>query len=79
MEIVRVTSKFQITLPKKVREDLKTKKGDRVVFIKEGEKWVLLNLPRDDVEALRYLGMKAKLKGTAEKVHEEMEDWERKE
>ena len=77
MEVTKLSSKFQITLPKKVREDLNAKEGDSILFIKEKEKWVLMKLPRDPVEALRYLGKRAKLKGDAAQVHEEMEEWER--
>ncbi|MHA1362867.1 MAG: AbrB/MazE/SpoVT family DNA-binding domain-containing protein [Candidatus Freyarchaeota archaeon] len=77
MEIAKLSSKFQVTLPKKVREDLKAKKGDRILFVKRGESWEVFRLPSDPVEALKCLGKKAKLKGTAKEVHEEMEAWER--
>lgn len=77
MELTRLSSKFQITLPKRVREDLKAGEGDRIVFVKEGEKWVLVRLPSDSIEALKYLGKKAALKGTTKEVHREMEAWER--
>jgi AbrB family looped-hinge helix DNA binding protein len=77
MRISKLSSKFQITLPKKVREDIGAKEGDRILFVKEKGKWVLLRVPSDPVEALRYLGRSAKLRGTATKVHEEMEAWER--
>jgi len=76
MEMTKLSSKFQITLPKRVREDLQAKEGDRIVFIKDKDKWVLIKLPRDTVDALRYLGRHAKLKGTARDVHREMEAWE---
>jgi|Deesub1362A_J573_1020465.scaffolds.fasta_scaffold00127_20 AbrB family looped-hinge helix DNA binding protein len=77
MEAAKLSSKFQLTLPKKVREDLEVKEGDRIVFIKEEKSWVIIKLPSDPVEALKYLGRKANLKGTAKEVHEEMEAWER--
>ncbi len=32
----KVSEKFQITLPRQVRESIRIKAGDRVVFIKEG-------------------------------------------
>lgn len=77
MEITKLSSKFQITLPKRVREDLEAREGDRIVFVKDKDKWALVKLPSDTVDALRYLGKKAKLRGTAKEVHREMEAWER--
>lgn len=41
-----LTSKNQMTLPKKVREDLNLKPGDRLVFRKQGEQYVLEAKPR---------------------------------
>ena len=43
--MVSVTKKYQITIPKEVREDLNIQQGDRVVFIKDtNEKWVLMTM-----------------------------------
>ena len=39
--MAKVTAKMQITVPKKVREVLKVKPGDRVLFIMDGDKIVL--------------------------------------
>lgn len=77
MKIVKLSSKHQITLPRIIREDLGAKKGDRITYIKDRDKWVIVKLPRDTVDALRYFGKRAKLKGTVTEVHEEMEDWEK--
>ncbi len=76
MELVKLSSKFQITLPKKVREDIKARAGDKILFVKKGEHWILMKLPADPVEALKYLGSKAGLKGDATQIHGEMEEWE---
>lgn len=76
MEVTRLSSKFQITLPKRVREDLEAREGDRIVFIKDIDKWVLVRLPSNPVKALKHLGQKANLMGTAREVHREMEGWE---
>jgi len=76
MEVAKLSSKFQLTLPKKVREDLKAEAGDRILLVKEKGGWVLVRLPRNPVEALRYLGRKAGLKGDSAEVHKEMEEWE---
>ncbi|MEE8167524.1 MAG: AbrB/MazE/SpoVT family DNA-binding domain-containing protein [Candidatus Hydrothermarchaeales archaeon] len=76
MEVSRLSSKFQITLPKRVREELGANEGDRIVFVKDNDRWVLVRLPSDPVKALKHLGRKAKLSGTAREVHREMEVWE---
>jgi len=36
--MVVVTRKYQVTIPKEVREELKIKVGDNMVFVKEA-KW----------------------------------------
>lgn len=44
-----LTSKNQMTLPKKVREDLNLRPGDRLVFRKQGGQYVLEAKPRRSV------------------------------
>jgi len=41
MSTATLTSKGQMTLPKEVRDDLKLKPGDKVEFIREGDRYVL--------------------------------------
>lgn len=43
MEIAKVTSKGQITIPLEVRNSLGLKSGDKVLFIEENGKWVIAN------------------------------------
>jgi AbrB family looped-hinge helix DNA binding protein len=43
MELAKVTSKGQITIPKDIREKLNIKTGDKVIFIEEGNKIVFAN------------------------------------
>ena len=43
MEIAKVTSKGQITIPKEVRNRLNLKTGDKVLFLEEKGKWVIAN------------------------------------
>ena len=43
MEISRVTSKGQITIPIEIRKKLNLKTGDKVVFIEEGDKIIFAN------------------------------------
>lgn len=35
--MVMVTRKYQVTIPKEVREDLKIEVGDKVIFVKEAD------------------------------------------
>jgi len=43
--VVSVTKKYQVTIPKEVREDLGINAGDKVVFVKTKEgKWVLMTV-----------------------------------
>lgn len=43
--MVSVTKKFQVTIPKEVREDLNIHSGDKIVFVKNKEgSWVLMTV-----------------------------------
>ncbi len=43
--MVSVTKKFQVTIPREVRDDLHIKSGDRVVFVKNQEgNWELMTI-----------------------------------
>jgi antitoxin PrlF len=43
--MVSVTKKYQVTIPKEVREDLNIQQGDQIVFVKNREgKWVLMTV-----------------------------------
>jgi len=43
MEIAKITSKGQITIPIDIRKKLNLKDGDKVIFIEDGERIVLAN------------------------------------
>lgn len=43
MEIAKVTSKGQVTIPVAVRKMLGIREGDKLLFVAEGEKVVLMN------------------------------------
>jgi len=43
--MVSVTSKYQVTIPKNVRDDMDIHSGDKVVFVKNIKgKWVLMTV-----------------------------------
>ena len=43
MELAKVTSKGQITIPIEIRRKLGLKEGDKVLFIEEGDKIMIMN------------------------------------
>lgn len=43
MELAKVTTKGQITIPKEIRELLDLKEGSKVLFIKKGKEVVIQN------------------------------------
>lgn len=55
MPTATVTSKGQVTLPKKVREALRVKAGDQVDFVLEAEGEVRVRAARTDVRDLKGL------------------------
>ena len=53
MELARITSKGQMTIPKKVRQAARLAEGDVVTFVVEGETVTLRKLPSNDEAYLR--------------------------
>lgn len=43
MELAKITSKGQITIPVAIRKFLGVKDGDKVMFVQEGNKIVMMN------------------------------------
>lgn len=43
MELAKVTSKGQITIPATIRKLLGVKDGDKVLFVQEGSKVIMMN------------------------------------
>jgi len=57
MEMAKVTSKGQITIPVSIRRRLNIKEGDRLLFIDRPEGVMMVNpdyLPKNDTEAAQY-------------------------
>ncbi len=38
----KITYKFQVTIPKRVREEFNLKEGDIIVFLKEGNRLIVM-------------------------------------
>ena len=43
MELAKVTSKGQITIPRDIREKMNLKKGDKILFFEEDDRFFLQN------------------------------------
>ncbi len=43
MELAKVTSKGQVTIPVAIRKMLGIREGDKLLFVEDGEKVVLMN------------------------------------
>lgn len=69
MELARITSKGQITIPKEIRNKLNLKEGDKVIFIEEGDRIIFTT---SSMIALREI--QEGMKGEAEKQGIESED-----
>jgi AbrB family looped-hinge helix DNA binding protein len=69
MELAKITSKGQITIPVDVRRKLGVKKGDKILFIEEDGKIYILN---SSMEALREV--QAAFAGEATRVGLKDED-----
>jgi len=62
MELARITSKGQITIPVGIRKKLNLREGDKVIFIEDGDKIIFAN---SSMIALKEL--QEGMKGEAEK------------
>lgn len=62
MELARISSKGQITIPIEIRKKLNLKEGDKVLFVEEGDNIFVLNA---SLVALKEI--QQNMKGEAEK------------
>lgn len=53
MELAKVTSKGQITIPKSIREMLKVKEGSKIIFFKQGDEIVIKNAAMISLEKVQ--------------------------
>ncbi|MBT9151209.1 MAG: hypothetical protein DDT40_01397 [candidate division WS2 bacterium] len=51
---VQVSDRWQVTIPKEVREDIKLKKGQKICFIKIADhRHAIIAIPQDPIKALK--------------------------
>jgi AbrB family looped-hinge helix DNA binding protein len=77
MQMAKVSSKYQIVIPKRVREALGLRPGDRLLIVAEGDKAVMHLRPKSYAEHMRGLH-KEVWQGidATEYVREERKSWE---
>ncbi len=77
MEILesRVTSKFQLTVPKLVREALGIEKGSEVVFLLEDKNVSLVPKPADPLEAMKALSSGKKFPRIRKEIRAARKEW----
>ncbi|OXT06034.1 AbrB/MazE/SpoVT family DNA-binding domain-containing protein [Thermoanaerobacterium thermosaccharolyticum] len=63
MEIAKVTSKGQITIPIDIRKKLNLKDGDKVIFIEEGDKIIFANAAK-----VAFINIQKAFEGEAERL-----------
>jgi antitoxin PrlF len=73
MELAKLTSKGQITIPKEIRDKLKLKTGDKVIFIYEEDKIIFAN---SSLIALKKIqnSMKGKVESAGIKNEKDLDD-----
>jgi len=77
MQMAKVSSKYQIVIPKKVRETLGLQPGDRLLIVTEGDKAVMRLRPKSYAKHMRGLHKEVwpGIDATAY-VSEERKSWE---
>lgn len=78
MEIAKLTSKGQLTIPKEVRKSLGLRAGDTVLFVKKDGGFLLLNNSAVIVQAVNLNGITASLAMEGLETTEEMRDYARR-
>lgn len=80
MPIGKLSKKYQITVPKEVREKLSLEKGSKVSIRGEGDDKAVLEPVDSLVEKYKGLGKEAwkELGGTDEYLNRERDSWSRK-
>ena len=69
MEVAKVTSKGQITIPIDIRKKLGLKEGDKVIFIDEGDNIIFANAAK-----IAFKNMQKSFEGEAERLGLKDED-----
>jgi len=63
MEVAKITSKGQITIPIDIRKKLNLKNGDKVIFIEDGDKIIFANAAK-----VAFANMQKAFEGEADRL-----------
>lgn len=63
MEVAKITSKGQITIPIDIRKKLNLKDGDKVIFIEDGDKIILANAAK-----VAFMNIQKAFEGESERL-----------
>ena len=63
MELAKITSKGQITIPAAIRRLLGVKDGDKILFVQDGDKVVMMNASLDALKKAQ-----SEFQGTADEL-----------
>ena len=63
MEVAKITSRGQITIPIDIRKKLGVKEGDKVIFIEDGSRIIVANAAK-----ITFANMRAAFAGEAERL-----------
>ena len=69
MELAKVTSKGQITIPKEIRDKLKLKEGSKILFFQRGDEIIIKNASMIALEKIQK-----EFEGEAERLGLETEE-----
>lgn len=48
MEIAKITSKGQVTIPIDIRKSMNLEAGDKIIFVQDGEKYYVVKASSDE-------------------------------
>ena len=70
-----VSSKFQVTIPKEVREELEVAEGETLSFVVEGERMHIVRIPKDIIGAMKNLLGGKRFPGAREEIMKDRKQW----
>ena len=76
MTTAKVSDKYQIAIPKEIREKVKLRKGERVIVTGEGHMIILWKKPKNYTKAMLGIGKRTWGGKGAEFIKKERESWD---
>ena len=68
MEIVTISSKGQIVVPKYIRDALLLKSGDELIVSRAEDRIIMMKKPSDPIEGLRKAGERVAIKNVRRRI-----------